>query len=429
MYGNHTVSDARHPTLSRVLRGLRALARANSRPAVSWMIAAALLLGGLLGCGGRPDPSASSANTTRTDTTRTDTTRLNTGRTDTTRLDTTPTDTASPGRAPRTVTSGAGPAGSIDSLGVALPVSVAGWRTVEGDTVRTVLRLEPDGTYRLVHRTGDSTRAGIGRWYRGASSTRLTLTDGEKTMSLAWTSPDTIRAGRSGVGDDAPRMAYPLVRTSSPVAAPAPFRINGQYVYYADAGRFRPCRTGIDLRVAQEESNAALERAYLEARPGPQARAMAVVDGRVEQRPRIDSPGREEVLIVERVVRIDPNASCDPEDVPLAGTSWRLVQLDDHLLSPDVPEAKLRLTESDSTVAGTGGCNRLGGRYRLDGPTGLSFSGIAATKRLCEEATMRVEEGLLRALQEADRFRVAHQSFELFRGETRLARFQAMGDE
>jgi heat shock protein HslJ len=80
-------------------------------------------------------------------------------------------------------------------------------------------------------------------------------------------------------------------------------------------------------------------------------------------------------------------------------------------------------------VAGTGGCNRFGGRYRLDGPTGLSFSGIAATKRLCEEATMRVEEGLLRALHEADRYRVVHQSFELFRGETRLARLQKEGVE
>jgi len=338
-------------------------------------------------------------------------------------------DTASLSRAPRTVTSGAGPVGSVDSLGVALPVTVAGQRTVEGDTVRTVLRLGPDATYRLVHQTGDSTRAGIGRWHRAASSTRLTLTGGEETMSLAWTSPDTIQSGRSGVGDDAPRRAYPLVRTSSPMASPAPSRISGQYVYYADAGRFRPCRTGIDLRVAQEESNAALEQAYLEARPDPQARAMAVVDGRVEQRPRIESPGREEVLIVERVVRIDPNARCDPEDVPLAGTSWRLVQLDDRLLCPDVPDATLRLTESDSTVAGTGGCNRFGGRYRLSDSTGISFLRIAATKRLCEEATMQVEEGLLRALNEADRFRVAHRSLELFRGETRLARFRTMGDD
>jgi heat shock protein HslJ len=80
-------------------------------------------------------------------------------------------------------------------------------------------------------------------------------------------------------------------------------------------------------------------------------------------------------------------------------------------------------------VAGTGGCNRFGGRYRLDDPARVSFSGIAATKRLCEEATMQVEEGLLRALHEAGRFRVVHQSLELFRGDTRLARLQQEGEE
>jgi heat shock protein HslJ len=183
------------------------------------------------------------------------------------------------------------------------------------------------------------------------------------------------------------------------------------------------------VRVAQEEANARLERAYLDARRAPQARIRATVDGRFEQRSRIDNPGREDVLVVEAVVRIDPDGRCGPGDETLTETTWRLVQLGDRLLFPGAPEATLRLTASDSTVAGTGGCNRFGGRYRLDGPTGLSFSGIAATKRLCEEATMRVEEGLLRALHEADRYRVVHQSFELFRGETRLARLQKEGVE
>jgi heat shock protein HslJ len=280
-----------------------------------------------------------------------------------------------------------------------------------------------------MRKTGDSTRIDIGRWHRAVDGTRLTLIGHGEPIALAWSTPDTIRADTSGSARLASTIALPLVRTSSPAAETATLRLTGRYLYYADAGRFRPCRTGIDMRVAQEEANARLERAYLEAGTAPQSRVRVTVDGRFEQRPRIDSPGREDVLVVDRVVRVDPEGRCEREDASLTGTTWRLVQLGDRLLSFDAPEATLRLTASDSTVAGTGGCNRFGGRYRLDDPARVSFSGIAATKRLCEEATMQVEEGLLRALHEANRFRVVHQSLELFRGDTRLARLRQEGEE
>jgi heat shock protein HslJ len=280
-----------------------------------------------------------------------------------------------------------------------------------------------------VRTTGDSTRIDIGRWHRAVDGTRLTLIGRGEPMAFSWSTPDTIRADTSGSARLVSTIALPLVRTSSPAAETATLRLTGRYLYYADAGRFRPCRTGIDMRVAQEVANARLERAYLEARTAPQSRVRVTVDGRFEQRPRIDSPGREDVLVVERVVRVDPEGRCEREDASLTGTTWRLVQLGDRLLSPAAPEATLRLTASDSTVAGTGGCNRFGGRYRLDDPARVSFSGIAATKRLCEKATMQVEEGLLGALHEADRFRVVHQSLELFRGDTRLARLRQEGEE
>ena len=416
MYWNRTAPDARRCTLSRLLRGLQEPVLAETpmifsspRPSVPGadytlfrMVVAVLLIVGTAGCrGGKPSTSGASV------------------------------DTASAVGAAKGSQFESGWAGraNADSLGAVLPATFAGRRPADAGRVRTVLDLNPDGTYRLTRQQRDSTHSEVGRWHRAADGTRLRLLGPDDPATLAWTDPDTIRAGRSGVEDDASDIALPLVRTSRPVAATATLRLTGEYLYYADAGRFRPCRTGIDMRVAQEEANARLERAYLDARPAPQARVRATVEGRFEQRPRIDNPGREDVLVVERVVRIDPDGRCGPGDETLAGTTWRLVQLGDRLLSPGAPEATLRLTESDSTVAGTGGCNRFGGRYRLDGPTGLSFSGIAATKRLCEEATMRVEEGLLRALHEADRYRVVHQSFELFRGETRLARLQKEGVE
>ena len=42
-------------------------------------------------------------------------------------------------------------------------------------------------------------------------------------------------------------------------------------------------------------------------------------------------------------------------------------------------------------VAGTGGCNRFGGSYKLEGDA-LSFSPLAATRMACPEAIMKAEQ-------------------------------------
>jgi putative lipoprotein len=60
---------------------------------------------------------------------------------------------------------------------------------------------------------------------------------------------------------------------------------------------------------------------------------------------------------------------------PLKGTTWQM--------GADGPQAvHIRLDEQATRFTGYGGCNRLMGRYVLDGPR-LSFEGVAGTRRAC----------------------------------------------
>lgn len=74
-------------------------------------------------------------------------------------------------------------------------------------------------------------------------------------------------------------------------------------------------------------------------------------------------------------------------DAPLVNTYWKLVELDGATVPPppDRPdsarEAHLVL-HADGRLAGSDGCNRLMGRYALDGGK-LSFGEIAATRMAC----------------------------------------------
>ena len=60
---------------------------------------------------------------------------------------------------------------------------------------------------------------------------------------------------------------------------------------------------------------------------------------------------------------------------PLRGTTWQL--------GADGPRAAhIRLDEKEARLSGFGGCNRLMGRFVLEG-TRLRFEGIAGTRRAC----------------------------------------------
>ncbi|MEM6440985.1 MAG: hypothetical protein AAF763_14965 [Pseudomonadota bacterium] len=77
---------------------------------------------------------------------------------------------------------------------------------------------------------------------------------------------------------------------------------SGRFIYFADAAVFEPC-TGGRLPVAQEAAYIDLQRAYLDAAPGPAEPVLARLDGRVEVRPSMEGPDRPH-LIVDQVVSV-----------------------------------------------------------------------------------------------------------------------------
>lgn len=111
----------------------------------------------------------------------------------------------------------------------------------------------------------------------------------------------------------------------------------------------------------------------------------------------------------------------------LENTYWRLVVLGDQPVAVQQRprEAHLILHPADGRVSGSGGCNRLTGRYELDGEK-LTFGNIASTQMACP-AAMDLEREFLAALKRVRKARVLGQQLQLFdvAGEP-VARFVAV---
>lgn len=83
---------------------------------------------------------------------------------------------------------------------------------------------------------------------------------------------------------------------------------------------------------------------------------------------------------------------------PLEGTAWTLTQLGGAAVTAAVGQQVPDLTLDAPTkqAAGSSGCNRFNGSYRLDGER-LAFGALASTRRMCPEG-MDLEQRYLAAL-------------------------------
>ncbi|GKW50845.1 META domain-containing protein [Halomonas sp. NCCP-2165] len=116
-----------------------------------------------------------------------------------------------------------------------------------------------------------------------------------------------------------------------------------------------------------------------------------------------------------------------PVDEPLVNTYWKLTRLGEAPVAgvDNRREAHLVLHVEDRRVAGSTGCNRLMGGYRLAGQA-LSFGQMATTRMACM-AGMDTEQAFLAALERVAAWDVEGGSLTLTdaQGEV-LARFEAV---
>jgi copper homeostasis protein (lipoprotein) len=290
-----------------------------------------------------------------------------------------------------------------------------------------------DGTYalRLVYQDrpeSESVFDDIGRWSVSQGRPALVLRGGrEGAVQFALLEDGGLRLldleGQPIESD----LNYTLTRT--PAFAPIEPRLalRGLYSYMADAGVFRECLTGNALPVAQEGDNAALERAYSDARVGPNEPVLASVEGRIAERVPMEGAARP-TLIVERFIGVWPGEHCPQPvvDWSLTDTYWRLTQLNG---APVVVPAHSRephivLHTAESRVGGSGGCNRLMGGYVLEGEK-LTFTRMASTMMACPEG-MEQERAFAGALGMARTFRLIGAQLELYdEADKIIARFEA----
>lgn len=117
-------------------------------------------------------------------------------------------------------------------------------------------------------------------------------------------------------------------------------------------------------------------------------------------------------------------ARVDP--VELENTHWKLTRLDGRavVVGEGQGEPHLVLRPERQEATGLGGCNRLFGGYRLEGGR-IRFSGIATTRMSCP-AGMEIEGEFLRALAEAETWKISGPELDLFDGGGEpVARFAA----
>jgi heat shock protein HslJ len=207
-----------------------------------------------------------------------------------------------------------------------------------------------------------------------------------------------------------------------------PTRLVGTYQYLADAGLFTDCRTGARLPVATEAENAALERAYLEARGAPGEALIVTVTGRIEKRPHAEGTGTRDFLIVNRFEQIWPSETCETSTIatPLEDTYWRLVALDGAPLNtPPEPEREIhiRLASAEKRMTGFAGCNSLMGSYEAE-EGALVFGPLATTRMACPALDREV--AFTRALEGTRRFRVLGESLVLSGDSGDLLWFEAI---
>lgn len=108
----------------------------------------------------------------------------------------------------------------------------------------------------------------------------------------------------------------------------------------------------------------------------------------------------------------------------LENTYWKLVGLEGTPLAPTQREAHIILRPAERRVSGSGGCNGIGGGYKLDGDR-LSFGQMIRTMMACPTG-MDIESAFLAALGKTRGAKVSGQELTLLDAEGRpLARFEA----
>lgn len=169
--------------------------------------------------------------------------------------------------------------------------------------------------------------------------------------------------------------------------------LGGEYRYMAGAGRFKECLTGLDMPVASEGDNRALEEAYLAAQQEPGDAMKVSLEGRLVERMPVEGDEPVRTLVPERFIGVWPDQSCPPltQRVAFKNTYWRLTLLGSEGVQREDNQREPHLVfNQDGRVSGADGCNNLTGAYTRDDAS-LTFSQLATTRKACVEGMRQAQ--------------------------------------
>lgn len=300
--------------------------------------------------------------------------------------------------------------------------------------IRWHLDLLPDQTFQLrltyLGKPQEQSVDAIGRWRLEGKRRLLRLVGNRETpYSFEILDAKTLsKLDQEGKPIQSP-LNYKLQRSEVFAPIEPKLALTGMYVYLADAGLITVCATGWKLPVATEGDNAALEAAYTKTRRQPGEPLLVSLEGRIALRQPMEGPGARPTLIVERFEGVWPGETCGSPfaTAKLQDTYWKLTRLNGKPVTAAFKqrEPHLVLHSVEMRLAGSGGCNRLMGRYQLDGKK-ISFGQIAMTRMACP-AGMQQEKEFVDTLARIRSWQISGQHLDLFaEAGTPVARFEAV---
>lgn len=276
-----------------------------------------------------------------------------------------------------------------------------------GDNDGLHLDLWPDQAFHLV---GDG-MAIAGRWSADPERGAIVLDLGGETFPVEVRNAERLRpldAADDGSSD--------LVSAKTLDPAELSLPLTGMFTYLADAPTLVHCATGHLHPVMQEGDYLALERAYLENRPGPGEPLFVTLDATLSVREQMEGAERLSVT-VDTFGDVWPGDDCALGNRKLALTDavWRIVALD----GQEFEWSGARQEPFLSFRAGTGrmnasvGCNVIGAGFDI-GPEGsLAFPPLMSTQMACPSPLDIWEARLISTLSATSGYEIGGQTLRL----------------
>ena len=120
-----------------------------------------------------------------------------------------------------------------------------------------------------------------------------------------------------------------------------------------------------------------------------------------------------------------PDSGATPA-VSLENTNWKLVAIGEKpaVALPAAREASFTLHSGDQRLSGSGGCNRLLGKYEVGADT-LRLVPSGTSMMMCPDELMHQESDFVSALKRTTGYRISGDTLELRNGDRVLARLMA----